>query len=137
MKLYLGDAKLNNILDSQWVHGTDSAIWEWTSRNQNCIVYSKLDSLDAARFINYKFTKPGRYVLVSYWMNWCFNIDTIMLRRLTIDPCVTLGTSEIKKPEPKLIGIYDMLGRPVKHIRKEEIMILLYDDGSTKKIFQE
>jgi hypothetical protein len=29
-----------------------------------------------------------------------------------------------------------MLGRPVKHIRKEEIMILLYDDGSTKKIIQ-
>jgi hypothetical protein len=38
--------------------------------------------------------------------------------------------------EPKIIGVYDMLGRPVKHIRKEEIMILLYDDGSTKKIIQ-
>jgi hypothetical protein len=33
--------------------------------------------------------------------------------------------------------VYDLLGRPVKHIRKEEIMILLYDDGSTKKIIQE
>ncbi len=70
-------------------------------------------------------------------MNWCFNIDTIMLRRLTIDPCVTLGTKELVKPEPKLIGTFDMLGRPVKHIRKEEIMIFLYDDGSTKKIIQQ
>jgi hypothetical protein len=139
MKLYLGDAKLNSISDSQWVHGTDSAIWEWTSRNSNCIVYSKLDSMDAARFINYKFTKPGRYVLESYWMNWCFNNDTIMLRRLTIDPCVTLNTEDptTTTQEPKIIGVYDMLGRPVKHIRKEEIMILLYDDGSTKKIIQE
>jgi hypothetical protein len=139
MELYLGDAKLNSISDSQWVHGTDSAIWEWTSRNRNCIVYSKLDSMDAARFINYKFTKPGRYVLRSYWMNWCFNNDTIMIRRLTIDPCVTLKTEDptTTTQEPKIIGVYDMLGRPVKHIRKEEIMILLYDDGSTKKIIQE
>jgi len=101
-------------------------------------VYSKLDSMDAARFINYKFTKPGRYVLRSYWMNWCFNIDTIMLRRLTIDPCVTLKTEDltINIREPKVIGMYDMLGRPVQHMRKDEIMILLYDDGSTKKIIQ-
>jgi hypothetical protein len=121
MELYLGDAKLNSISDSQWVHGTDSAIWEWTSRNRNCIVYSKLDSMDAARFINYKFTKPGRYVLRSYWMNWCFNIDTIMLRRLTIDPCVTLKTEDLTTTtqEPKIIGVYDMLGRPAKNIIKE------------------
>jgi hypothetical protein len=48
-----------------------------------------------------------------------------------------LETTELEKPEPRLIGTYDLLGRPVKHIRKEEIMILLYDDGSTKKIIQE
>jgi hypothetical protein len=62
-----------------------------------------------------------------------------MLRRLTIDPCVTLNTEDptTTTQEPKIIGVYDMLGRPVKHIRKEEIMILLYDDGSTKKIIQE
>ncbi len=135
MELYLGDAKLNSISDSQWVNGTDSAIWEWTSRNQNCIVYSKLDSMDAARFINYKFTKPGRYVLRSYWMNWCFNIDTIMLRRLTIDPCVTLKTEDliITTREPKVIGVYDMLGRPVKHIREDEVLIYIYDDGTRRK----
>jgi hypothetical protein len=32
--------------------------------------------------------------------------------------------------------MYDMLGRPVKHMRKDEIIIFLYDDGSTKKIIQ-
>jgi hypothetical protein len=72
-------------------------------------------------------------------MNWCFNIDTIMLRRLTIDPCVTLKTEDLTTTtqEPKIIGVYDMLGRPAKHIRKEEIMILLYDNGSTKKVIQQ
>jgi hypothetical protein len=41
------------------------------------------------------------------------------------------------KREPKLIGMYDMLGRPVKHIRKDEVIILLYDDGSKKKIISQ
>jgi hypothetical protein len=52
---------------------------------------------------------------------------------------VTLKTEDltITTREPKVIGVYDMLGRPVKHIRKDEIMILLYDDGSTKKIIQQ
>jgi hypothetical protein len=76
-------------------------------------------------------------MLACWWMNYCFNIDTIVYRRFTIDPCVTLATTELEKPEPKIIGTYDMLGRPVKHIRKEEIMILLYDNGSTKKVIQQ
>jgi hypothetical protein len=138
MDLYLGDNKLNSLSDSQWVYGTDSMIREWISRNGQRL-YSKLDSTDDARFINHKFTKPGRYMLACWWMNWCFNIDTIVYRRFTIDPCVTLKTEDptTTTQEPKIIGVYDMLGRPVKHIRKEEIMILLYDDGSTKKVIQQ
>lgn len=136
-KLYFADERLNKMSDSQWVHGTDSAIWEWTYHGAgDRVVYFKIDSMDDARFFNYKFTKPGRYVLVSSWMNWCFGNDTNMLRRFTIDPCVTLGASDLKKPEPKLIGTYDMMGRPVKYIRKDEIIIFLYDDGSTRKIIQ-
>ena len=33
-----------------------------------------------------------------------------------------------------LTTIYDMMGRRVYNIRKDEILIYLYDDGSTKKI---
>jgi hypothetical protein len=47
-----------------------------------------------------------------------------------------MGTTTPKKPEPKVIGIYDVMGRPVQVIKEDEIIILLYDDGSTKKILQ-
>jgi len=40
------------------------------------------------------------------------------------------------KPEPKLIKMYDMLGRPVNVIRENEVVIYLYSDGSTKKVVQ-
>jgi hypothetical protein len=73
---------------------------------------------------------------VLTWSHYCHGDDTNILIRFTIDPCVTLTTSEVKKPEPKLIGIYDMMGRPVQYIRKDELMIYLYDDGTKKKIIQ-
>jgi hypothetical protein len=58
-----------------------------------------------------------------------------MLRRLTIDPCVTLKTEDLTMTtrEPKVIGVYDMLGRPVKHIREDEVLIYIYDDGTRRK----
>ena len=103
------------------------------------VVYHKSDTLDFARKLNYKFRKPGRYVLRVFWQHWCIGNDTAVYIRLTIDPCVTLKTEDltITTREPKVIGIYDMLGRPVQHMRKDEIMILLYDNGSTKKIIQQ
>jgi hypothetical protein len=60
-----------------------------------------------------------------------------MFRKL--DVCKSGPTSSVvtfTKPEPKLIGMYDMMGKKIKEIREEEITILLYDDGSTKKIIQ-
>lgn len=134
--MLLHSGNLDRFTDSQWAN--DPNIFDnglsWSSKD---VAYEKRDTLDAGRKVNYKFRKPGRYLLVLKWSHYCAGDDTTIFIRFTIDPCVTLTTSEVKKPEPKLIGIYDMLGRPVKHIRKEEIMILLYDDGSTKKIFQE
>jgi hypothetical protein len=47
-----------------------------------------------------------------------------------------MNTIKFNKPEPKLIGIYDMMGRKVEAIREDEIMIYLYDDGSSRKIIQ-
>ena len=57
-----------------------------------------------------------------------------------IDVCnagSSLGITRISKSEPKLIGIYDMMGRRVYAIRKNEILIYIYDDGTRKKVFQE
>jgi hypothetical protein len=44
-----------------------------------------------------------------------------------------LSVDLINKPEPKLVGIYDMMGRPVYHIRENEVLIYLYNDGTTRK----
>jgi hypothetical protein len=57
--------------------------------------------------------------------------------RINIDKCIALGASDLVKLEPKLIGMYDMMGRPVKHMRKDEVIILIYDDGSKKKIISQ
>jgi hypothetical protein len=127
---------LNKFTDDQWAH--DSTIFNnGISYAGNDVVYETNDTLDAGRKLNYKFRKPGRYLLMLTWSHYCAGDDTVILIRFTIDPCVTLGTFEMVIPEPKLIGMYDMLGRPVKHVRKDEVIILLYDDGSKKKIISQ
>ena len=82
----------------------------------------------------YQFTQDGHYLLITQWYNKCLGQDTFFFTRLSIELCTTTGVKTIVKGEPKLIKIYDMMGRPVQHIRKEEVLIYLYDDGSTKKV---
>ena len=81
----------------------------------------------------------GRYLLMLQWSHYCAGDDTMILIRFTIDPCVMLKIEDLTTTtrEPKVIGMYDIFGRPVQHIRKDEIIIFLYDDGSTKKVFQQ
>jgi len=89
------------------------------------------------RLAEFTFKDSGRVLMYAQWWNKCIRQDTFMFRRL--DVCKTVNTTAVKtftKREPKLVGIYDMLGRPVANIRKDEIMIYLYDDGSTKKVVQ-
>jgi hypothetical protein len=45
----------------------------------------------------------------------------------------TSSVTTLNRPEPKLIGMYDMLGRPVYFIRQDEILIYLYSDGHSEK----
>ena len=40
------------------------------------------------------------------------------------------------KPAPKLIGIYDMLGRQVDYMRSNEIYIMRFDNGQSRKIMR-
>jgi hypothetical protein len=75
--------------------------------------------------------------MIAQWWNKCLKQDTFMFRRL--DVCKSTPTSNtvvLNRPEPKLIGMYDMLGRPVNVARENEITIYLYSDGSTKKILK-
>ena len=87
------------------------------------------------RIADFNFEDTGRVLMYAQWWNKCLRQDTFMFRRL--DVCKSGPTSNVNvlsRPEPKVIGMYDMLGRPVYNVRKEEIIIYLYDDGTTKKV---
>jgi len=86
------------------------------------------------RIADFTFKDTGRVLMYAQWWNKCLRQDTFMFRRL--DVCKSKPTSSVttlNRPEPKLIGMYDMLGRPVYYIRKDEIIIYLYSDGRTEK----
>ena len=86
------------------------------------------------RIADFTFKDTGRVLMYAQWWNKCLRQDTFMFRRL--DVCKSKPTSSVNvlnRPEAKLIGMYDMLGRPVYYIRKDEIIIYLYSDGRTEK----
>jgi len=35
-----------------------------------------------------------------------------------------------------LIGMYDMMGRPVNQARENEVTVFIYSDGTSRKIFK-
>jgi hypothetical protein len=89
---------------------------------------------NSARMIKYRFPHEGHYLVATQWYNKCLNQDTFFFTRITVKCNQTMGITTIENGESKLIGIYDMLGRPVKDIRKDEVLIYIYSDGKRKKI---
>jgi hypothetical protein len=89
------------------------------------------------RLAEFTFKDSGRVLMYAQWWNKCLKQDTFMFRRL--DVCKSKPTSNVAvltRPEPKLVAMYDMMGRPVNYVRENEIMIYVYSDGSTKKIIK-
>lgn len=128
---------LDSFTDDQW--NNDSTLFRnGFSYSTKDIVYRKSDTLDFARKLNYKFRKPGRYLLKIFWQHYCIGNDTTVFIRFTIDPCVTLKTEDltITTHEPKVIGVYDILGRPVKNVELNVPYIFVYDNGQRKKIIK-
>ena len=126
--LYHGEY-LDSLSERQWDTMSDMELAINYSWDQNDIHYFSDDS----RIMKYKFPHNGRFLLLTQYYNKCNNQDTFFIRRYTID-CNSSGITTIRKGEPKLIGVYDMMGRPVPYIRKEEIMIYIYDNGTSKKV---
>ena len=75
--------------------------------------------------------------MYAQWWNKCLRQDTFMFRRL--DVCKSGPISNVvnlTRPEPKLIGMYDMMGRPIKDIKEGIPYIEIYDNGERRKLMK-
>ena len=131
---YIWNGPLLDSLDQfDWDSMSDEQLYMYYDFNDSDLVHYD-GPANSARIIKYKFPHDGHYLIATQWYNKCLGQDTFFFTRITIETCTTSGVTTIKKGEPKLIGIYDMMGRPVPYIRKEEVMIYLYDNGTSKKV---
>ena len=125
---------LDSLSDLDWDSTlmTDEQLTMYYDFNDSDMVWFKGPE-NAARIIKYKFPHDGHYLVATQWYNRCLNQDTFFFTRITIKCDKTSGVNRFIKGEPKLIGIYDMMGRPVYHIRENEVLIYIYNDGTTRK----
>jgi hypothetical protein len=89
------------------------------------------------RIADYTFKDSGRVLMYAQWWNKCLRQDTFMFRRL--DVCKRANTTSITtiiKPEPKIVAMYDMMGRHVYNVKEDELVVYIYSDGTSKKIIK-
>ena len=124
-----------------WMAKMSQAEWDSLSDYQIGMEYDFPDAdflgYGNTRLFNFAFKDTGRVLVVAQWWNKCVSQDTFMFRKL--DVCKTTPTSSVvifSKPEPKLIGMYDMLGRPIKDIKEGVPYIEIYDNGERRKLIK-
>jgi hypothetical protein len=125
---------LDSLSDFDFDSMSNDQLFMYYDFNDSDLVWLKGPKNDA-RLIRYHFPHPGHYLIATQWYNKCLDQDTFYFTRITIK-CNTSSVRTIIKGEPKVIGMYDMMGRPVNVARENEITIYLYNDGSTRKIFK-
>ena len=125
---------LDTLNQHDWDSMSDDQLYMYYDFNDSDLVWLKGPE-NAARIIKYKFPHDGHYLIATQWYNKCLGQDTFFFTRITIETCTTSGVTTFIKPDAKLIGVYDMLGRPVANIRRNEVMIYVYSDGTTRKVF--
>jgi len=137
---------LDAISDDAWNNMSDYQLWNYYvvfKGNKENIFFDFNDSDlvwlnypdNSTRLINYKFPKNGHYLIATQWYNKCVSQDTVFLNRVNIK-CVTSGVKTFNKQEPKLVGIYDMMGRPANKIKENELYLFLYEDKTVKKMIK-
>jgi hypothetical protein len=120
--------------DEEWSKFSDSAIYfgyGWDEKNL------KYYSRTSERGLKHTFEDSGRYIITTYWQNKCSGIDTWIWNKITV--CPTKRTTSITKLKPtdiKVIGVYDMLGRPVQYMEENQIYIYHYNNGQRRKVMR-
>jgi hypothetical protein len=123
---------MDTMSQKEWDNLTDYQIgMEYDFPDDDFLGYTQ------TRIADFTFKDSGRVLMYAQWWNKCLKQDTFMFRRL--DVCKRANTTSVtvfNKPEPKLIGMYDIMGRPVYNIKEDELVIYLYSDGSTRKVIR-
>ena len=133
---YIYNSKeLNDLSQKDWDSMSNEQLYNYYDFNDTGMIFYQGPD-NSARLMKYRFLRDGKYLVVTQWYNKCLSQDTFFFTRITIKCNKVTGIETIIKGEPKVIGMFDMMGRPVKYIRKDEIIIYLYDNGSTKKVLQ-
>jgi hypothetical protein len=121
-----------------WMAKMTQGEWDSLSDYQIGMEYDFPDAdflgYNERRVSDFTFKDSGRVLVIAQWWDKCVGQDTFMFRKL--DVCKSKPMSNIvtlNRPEPNLIGVYDMMGRPVYYIRKDEVLIYLYSDGHVEK----
>jgi len=124
-----------------WMDTMSQKEWDNLTDNQIGTEYDFPDAdflgYTQTRLAEFIFKDSGRVLMYAQWWNKCLRQDTFMFRRLNV--CKSEPTSnvvDLNRPEPKLIGMYDMMGRPVNVARENEITIYIYSDGSSRKMIK-
>lgn len=122
-----------NMSDRQWKEVSDSVLYFNYGWEDTDLVYY---STKSERVLKHEFTDSGRYIIFTYWQNKCTGIDTWAFNKIVV--CPKEQTSGIKTltKAPKIVGYYDIMGRPVDAIQPNKIYIILYDNGQRRKVMQ-
>jgi hypothetical protein len=122
------------LTDEEWSKFSDSILYfnyGWDEKNL------KYWSQSSERVLRHTFDDTGRYIITTYWQNKCSGIDTWAWNKITV--CPTKRTTSVIKLKPtdiKVIGVYDMLGRPVQYIEENQIYIYHYNNGQRRKVMR-
>ena len=115
------------------------ANWRFTIRN---FTRNTLDTVgDYLGYLDIHLKYKGFYrVYVEVW-SICKKCDTakFMVQVYVLeDDTIALGTKDLVSTyhKPKLIGTYDMLGRPVEKVENDIPYIFLYNNGQRKKVIK-
>ena len=123
--------QLNSLTEKQWKTMSDMDIFlTYKFDTSDLVLFQGPKVTD--RILKHKFKKDGHYLVITLWRNNCLQQDTFIMTRITVG-CNLSSVTNITKPTPKLLGIYDMMGRPVYNVRENEILIYIYSDGTKRK----
>jgi hypothetical protein len=131
---YIYNSKeLNALSQSDWDSMSNEQLYNYYDFNDTGMIFYQ-GPANSARRIEYKFPRDGKYLVVTQWYNKCLSQDTFFFTRITVKCNKVTSVETITKGEPKLIGMFDMMGRPVIEARENEVIIYRYSNGTTRKI---